>query len=174
MISAYVFLGISLLISLYEVIQTIIYFAKYRKSCFANNIIRWDEYVIFLGFAYSLCFTALMILCIFNPGRILTPEDTPGERYAYSLISFVLSIPGLYLFLVGINQKCVVHDDYFMFINCLGRKKTYKYDEVEFRQMSASLRCYKQGKLQFTLSPMQRNYFCLEDAMKTFLKQNKN
>ena len=174
MISAHIFLTVAIAINLYEVIHTIIYFARDRKGCFTNNIIKWDEYVLFVGIAGSLCFTIIMIFCIFNPGGILTPEETVGEHYAYSLISFALSIPGLYLFLVGINQKCIVHDDFFIYVNCLGIKKSYKYDEVELKQMTASLRCYKHGTFQFALSPMQRNYSSLEVARQTYLMQKNN
>ena len=66
-----------------------------------------------------------------------------------------------------------IKEDCFIHTNMFGFKKTYRYDEIEIKQLSAVYRCYKDEKWKITISFHTINSQALVTAQRKYLKSKK-
>ncbi len=182
----YVALSIILVINISFLILAIRCYFRYKRDEKQSNIIIW--HIFFLGVAVLvfLVFVGLFpILCLLN---ILVDSDFPNwyEGMAiYSIILIPLLILSLYLFFLAKNWKVEIFEDHILYHNIWGRIKEYKFDDVEVKYYSASLRVVKpytkivKGKKKKKYKTIVRlSYFCqnyenLYKAYKDYIKSKK-
>ena len=102
------------------------------------SVIRYPKWCLYLGIGgggFSLFMTALFLL---GPDHIFTDPDYE-VRGAASILFILLIIWAVWLILLQLNWKIEIKKDGFTFTNTFKKKKTYKFDEIEERQLRA---CY--------------------------------
>lgn len=95
---------------------------------------------------YKIIFLSVIVfcLCIAIYTVIFQCEDWP-----YLLILFgFFGIPALIIFVCWSLWKVEIHNSYFIYRNYLGKKKVYRYSDLEYKEHQKGLKWYfyKDGK----------------------------
>lgn len=124
------------------------------------SVIRYQKWCLYLGIGgggFSLFMTALFLL---GPDHIFTDPDYE-VRVAASILFILLIIWAVWLILLQLNWKIEIKKDGFTFTNTFKKKKTYKFDEIEERQLRACYRYYHNGKHIVGISLLLENCYAL-------------
>ena len=118
-------------------------------------------YVGIVGGGFSLFMTALFLL---GPDHIF-PDPDYEVRVAVSILFILLIIWAVWLILLQLNWKIEVKEDRFVFTNTFKKRREYKFDEIEERQLRACYRYYHNGKHIVGISLLLENCYALSDAI---------
>lgn len=128
------------------------------------NIIRQPKFYLYVGIGGIIIFLALGLFFILAPESMIADYES-GMRLPVFFTFLILCFPYIIIILFEINWKIELGKNEFSFTNMWNRKRIYKYDEVEIRQLSRSTRFYHNSKHIVTISYLQGNWDALEKAM---------
>ena len=117
----------------------------------------------------------VFLVCLF----LFLPDDMfePSENFARIIccIPIVLLQMGAGLFIMlQLNWKIEVKEDRFVFTNTFKKRREYKFDEIEERQLRACYRYYHNGKHIVCISMLLDDFYMLSDAIAAYrLKKKK-
>lgn len=161
------------------IIWAICSFLKWRfkdiKNIDANpeRFIRWGEAYGYIGYGVYALMYFVSIMILFDPFKITSPDMTI-EDILFSAMCAILFANTLCVYVMLLaNWNIEMKEDCFIHTNMLGFKKTYRYDEIEIKQLSAVYRCYKDGKWKITISHLAINNQALITAQKKYLNLKK-
>ena len=130
----------------------------------ALSVIRYPKWCLYLGIGGGGFSLFMVFFCLLLPDRFVTDPDYE-VRVAASILFILLIIWAVWLILLQLNWKIEVKKDEFTFTNTLKKKKTYKYDEIEVRELRACYRYYHNGKHIVGISLLLENCYALSDAI---------
>ncbi len=100
----------------------------YLFECMAitKNVFKQSKMQVIFSF-----FAFIFFLSIFVLGLIMSDESKEMiARLLMHSISFLLLISMSWLFLSSLNYRLIVNDDFLVYINFLGVKRQYRYEEI--------------------------------------------
>jgi len=120
------------------------YILNYKDKNLKENIIKQPKLYFYIGIASLFFYNIIIpILCILE----LDPSMT---WYESLLFCFGLTIPfnllGIYLILLSMNWKIIVHDSYVEYYNLFKQKRIFTYEHYQIKKQSASTRVTKKIK----------------------------
>ena len=136
------------------------------------SVIRYPKWCLYLGIGgggFSLFMTALFLL---GPDHIFTDPDYE-VRVAASILFILLIIWAVWLILLQLNWKIEVKEDRFVFTNTFKKRREYKFDEIEERQLRASYRYYHNGKPIVGISMLLDDFYMLSEAIAAYRSKKK-
>mgnify|MGYP007028390802 FL=1 len=113
--------------------------------------------------------TALFLL---GPDHIFTDPDYE-VRVAVSILFILLIIWAVWLILLQLNWKIEVKEDRFVFTNTFKKRREYKFDEIEERQLRACYRYYHNGKHIVGISMLLDDFYMLSEAIAAYRSKKK-
>ena len=113
--------------------------------------------------------TALFLL---GPDHIFTDPDYE-VRVAVSILFILLIIWAVWLILLQLNWKIEVKEDRFVFTNTFKKRREYKFDEIEERQLRACYRYYHNGKHIVGISMLLDDLYMLSEAIAAYRSKKK-
>lgn len=119
------------------------------------------------GGGFSLFMTALFLL---GPDHIFTDPD---DRFLCCLPCILLIVWAVWLISLQLNWKIEIKKDEFTFTNTFKKKKTYKYDEIEVRELRACYRYYHNGKHIVGISLLLDDFYMLSEAIAAYWAKKK-
>ena len=136
------------------------------------SVIRYPKWCLYLGIVgggFSLFMTALLLL---GPDHIFTDPDYE-VRVAVSILFILLIIWAVWLILLQLNWKIEVKEDRFVFTNTFKKRREYKFDEIEERQLRACYRYYHNGKHIVGISMLLDDFYMLSEAIAAYRSKKK-
>ena len=136
------------------------------------SVIRYPKWCLYLGIVgggFSLFMTALFLL---GPDHIFTDPDYE-VRVAVSILFILLIIWAVWLILLQLNWKIEVKEDRFVFTNTFKKRREYKFDEIEERQLRACYRYYHNGKHIVCISMLLDDFYMLSEAIAAYRAKKK-
>ena len=136
------------------------------------SVIRYPKWCLYLGLGgggFSLFMTALFLL---GPDHIFTDPDYE-VRVAVSILFILLIIWAVWLILLQLNWKIEVKEDRFVFTNTFKKRREYKFDEIEERQLRACYRYYHNGKHIVGISMLLDDFYMLSEAIAAYRSKKK-
>ncbi len=98
------------------------------------------------------------------------------EEWPLAILIFVgFSLPGLIMFIMWSLWRVDVKEDGFVYRNFLGRKKEYKYEDLEYQMHPKGMKWYfyKDNKKVICIANWIENEDFLEKRYRKYIRQNK-
>ncbi len=133
-------------------------------------VIRMPKWCLYLGTWGSGFCLFMMVLFLLVPDHIFTDPD---ERVLACLALVLLQIGTVCFLIMWLNWKIEVREDEFIFTNSFKKKKTYKFDEIEERQLRACYRYYHNGKHIVGISMLLDDFYMLSEAIAAYRAKKK-
>lgn len=135
----------------------------------ANNIIRQPKEYLYAGIIIiSSCIFSILFIA-FMPEYMIV-NYAKGMKLVMISVAMTIMLSGLYFIILQVIWRIEIKENEFEFTNTFGRKRTYKFDEVEVRHLSRCTRFYKNKKHIVGISMLQENYDALEKAIFRYRK----
>lgn len=114
----------------------------------------------------------MCLVALFLPEEAIDNYEE-GIRLPVFLVTFAFVIACVWMNIFQINWKIEIMKESFVFQNTFGRKKVYKFSEVEVKELSRCTRFYRNGKHIVGISFLQDNCDALENAIYKYRKEEK-
>ncbi len=131
--------------------------------------IRQPQPIAYIALGGSVVFYLILIASTFSILGFRFDE----EDLSYNVVFFAFFLLGFVLSLVSLNWKIELSEETFVHTNWRGKKRTYRYDEIEERELKSVSRFYKDGKFKFEISCFQDCVSLSERIDKAHRKQKK-
>lgn len=142
---------------------------KKKTQVLNSNYICLPRSILYVGISGTVLFLALAFFFLLaSPSLIANYKEE--MRLPNFIILFSISMGYGYFVLLQLNWQIVIRTEEFTYRNILGRKNTYKYNEIEIKQLSRCTRFYKSGKHIVGISYLLENWDALEKAIQTYNK----
>ena len=105
----------------------------------------------------------MCLVALFLPEEAIDNYEE-GIRLPVFLVTFAFVIACVWMIIFQINWKIEIMKESFVFQNTFGRKKVYKFSEVEVKELSRCTRFYRN---------VQDNCDALENAIYKYRKEEK-
>ncbi len=135
------------------------------KTSILENIIKQPKEYLYAGiFVLSICVVVSAFFALLPSSAIAGYVDE-YSRLQLFVVPMLLFFLGIYITVLQLNWKIEIKEGEFEFTNTFGRKRTYRFDEIEVRQLSKCTRFYKNKRHIVGISMLQDNYYALEKAI---------
>ena len=123
------------------------------------------------GLAATVYFVGILFFLL-GPDRLFTDPDY-ASRISISCFVLFLGIATLFLVSFQLNWKIEVKEDRFVFTNTFKKRREYKFEEIEERQLRACYRYYHNGKHIVGISMLLDDFYMLSDAIAAYRAKKK-
>jgi hypothetical protein len=144
------------------------------KNNEASNIIRQPKQYLYAGILILSICVVLSIFFALLPSSAIAGYVDEYSRLQLFVVPTLLFFPGIYITVLQLNWKIEIKESEFEFTNSFGRKRAYKFDEIDVKQLSRCTRFYKNKKHIVGISMLQENYDSLEKAIFHYRRTKKN
>lgn len=140
----------------------------YLKQNTQLNIIKQPRYYFFVGISGLLIFVAISIIAFF-----FGEESEKIVWIALYVLFGSFEILCICFIVLQLNWRIEIREEEFTFRNSFRHSRTYKYNEVEVRELSRCTKFYKDGKHIVSISYLQMNWDALQKAIFEYKKHSK-
>lgn len=123
-------------------------------------MIRQPIIYLYVGIIAGVDLLFIALLYLFGPASIFDFTEYI-QRIAASCPFLCLDIAMWFFVSFQLNWKIEIKKDGFTFTNTFKKEKTYKFDEIEERQLRACYRYYHNGKHIVCISMLLENCYAL-------------
>ncbi len=162
--------------ALFDVIAVILLIKSIRQEIWIDKMSEeeWSKLIINNSYFKWISVVGLLIAAntVWFPSNFST--EPLGAQIIYTVFVCGLEILGLCVGLMGLNWRIEIKDDHFIYTNTFGIKKTYKFNEVRYKTMTAVSRYYKIGKRLpiFNISNFTYNTFALDITIDKYRREH--
>ena len=135
-------------------------------------MIRQPIIYLYVGIIAGVDWLFIALLYLFGPASIFDFTEYI-QRIAASCPFLCLDIAMWFFVSFQLNWKIEIKKDGFTFTNTFKKKKTYKYDEIEVRELRACYRYYHNGKHIVGISLLLDDFYMLSEAIAAYRAKKK-
>lgn len=134
---------------------------KGPESICESNIIRQPKMFLYVGVPGLIVFFALAFFVLFAPSSMIADYDD-DMRAPYAVLFFIFCLPYLILLLFRFVWRIEAKEESFIFRNVFGKKKEYKYDDINIKSTLQGTKIYINDKRILSISYYHENWYALE------------
>ena len=135
-------------------------------------MIRQPIIYLYVGIIAGVDLLFIALLYLFGPASIFDFTEYI-QRIAASCPFLCLDIAMWFFVSFQLNWKIEIKKDGFTFTNTFKKEKTYKFDEIEERQLRACYRYYHNGKHIVCISMLLDDFYMLSEAIAAYRSKKK-
>lgn len=135
-------------------------------------MIRQPIIYLYVGIIAGVDWLFIALLYLFGPASIFDFTEYI-QRIAVSCPFLCLDIAMWFFVSFQLNWKIEIKKDGFTFTNTFKKEKTYKFDEIEERQLRACYRYYHNGKHIVCISMLLDDFYMLSEAIAAYRAKKK-
>ena len=161
-----------IIVVLIPIFYKIILRKKKYKENLPIKIIRQPKQYLYIGVFCLVLSIGMCLVALFLPEEAIDNYEE-GIRIPVFLVTFAFVIACVWMIVFQINWKIEIMEEAFVFQNTFGKRKTYRFSEVEVKELSRCTRFYRNGKHIVGISFLQDNCDALEKAIYKYRKEEK-
>ena len=135
-------------------------------------MIRQPIIYLYVGIIAGVDLLFIALLYLFGPASIFDFTEYI-QRIAASCPFLCLDIAMWFFVSFQLNWKIEIKKDGFTFTNTFKKEKTYKFDEIEERQLRACYRYYHNGKHIVCISMLLDDFYMLSEGIAAYRAKKK-